>query len=136
MRPWVMALVMGSTLPTTACARNTVSSERAWSESVEAPGNFEFWRDSGHALALPTTRDEFLSAVAALGGSYYIPGEGDARSLNAPPPSARSPCQNQGHAIVVAFPQDRNHVTPQYVAYLNDEAAVVCIDKQFSFLSR
>jgi hypothetical protein len=104
---------------------------KTWSQSIAAPAQFHFW-EGAQAINLPAARSDFIVAVSALGGHHYVTGEGEAASLQAPPPSHGSPCRGSARAVVVDFPSDRAGEIPRYVAYLNDADAVECIDKQFS----
>jgi hypothetical protein len=109
-----------------------MGNSKTWSQSITAPAQFHFWEGSNRAINLPAARSDFIAAVSALGGHYYVTGEGEAASLQAPPPSHGSPCRGGARAVVVDFPSDRAGEIPRYVAYLNDADAVECIDKQFS----
>lgn len=117
----------------TGCRGNMMADQRVWSDSTVTPSNFEFWAGSGEIIKLPVHKDRFTKIVLSLGGSFYITGQGDARSLSAPPPSSDSPCERTSRAIVVDFAQSRAGETPGFVAYLDPSDMIQCVDKQFSY---
>ena len=123
-------LMAAGALALLSCGNVAIGNSKTWSQSVTAPAQFHFWEGSNRAINLPAARSDFI-AVSALGGHYYVTGEGEAASLQAPPPSHGSPCRGGTRAVVVDFPSDRAGEIPRYVAYLNDADAVECIDKQY-----
>ena len=129
----LLAAAAVASVLTVSCESGVMGNSKTWSQSVVAPAQFHFWEGSNRAIELPATRSDFIEAVSALGGRYYVTGEGVAASLHAPPPSRGSPCRGSDRAIVVDFQSARAGEMPRYVAYLNDADAVECIDRQFSY---
>jgi hypothetical protein len=119
-----------------ACGSNTVTIERVWSESTAAPGNFDFWVGSGQTVKLPVHKDEFINIISSLGGKFYITGEGEARSLSAPPPRKNSPCALTSRALVINFGSISSKYNPTYIAYFDQFDLIQCVDKQFSYSSQ
>jgi hypothetical protein len=116
-----------------SCGNNLMPEQKIWAESVAAPSELEFWVGSGNAVKLPVHKNQFTRIISLLGGHYYIPGEGEARSLSSPPPSVGSPCKMMLRTVVLDFPSDREKETPQYVAYMDEFDMIQCVDKQFSY---
>jgi hypothetical protein len=115
------------------CRGNVVADQKVWSDSMAAPSSIEFWAGSGKTMKLPVHKNEFIKLVSSLGGSLYTTGQGDARSLGAPPPSSNSPCKMTSRAIVVDFAPSRAGETPRFVAYIDSSDMIQCVDKQFSY---
>jgi hypothetical protein len=126
-----MSLALAPLLVSCGAAKE---SGRQWSASVKAPGKFAAWEGSG-GVELPADREDFLRYVNGLGASYYVTGEGDARLLSSPPPPKGSPCLNGVQAIVFTFPIEPDDSRPGYIAYLDADGRVACVDKQFAYLT-
>jgi len=134
---WAGRTIVGLLLaisPTLAsCGPVVTNDERAWAESTNSPAQFAAWKGSV-GIDLPASRDDFIRYVTKLGASYYVTGEGEAKALSVPPPLSGSPCLAGVRAIVIDFPVEARAVTPRYVAYLDANGLVRCIDKQFAYL--
>lgn len=116
-----------------SCGNRSMSEQKIWAKSTNAPSKMEFWVGSGSLFELPVHKERFIRVISSLGGSYYIVGQGEARSLRSPSPSNSSPCKMMPRAIVLDFPSDRAREIPRYVAYMDESDMIQCVDKQFSY---
>jgi hypothetical protein len=118
-----------------ACEAPTPSTEQQWSLSVAAPERFKVRRDDLSGIDLPASLDAFTSYMREAGSdNYYVTGEGDARSLRAPRPRPSSLCGGTSKAAVYGFPNEERFA-PGYLAYVDADGMIDCVEKYFSYLA-
>ena len=126
-----MLLAVNPALAT--CGDVVNKNEKSWANSVNSPAKFAVWKGSA-GIDLPASREDFIHYITDLGATYYVTGEGEAKALSVPPPLKGSPCFAGVRAIVADFPAKPHAANPRYVAYLDANGLVRCVDKQFAYL--
>ncbi len=109
------------------------STESLWAHSVAAPARFEVNARAKSGVDLPASREAFTHYMLTAGAQYYVTGEGDARVMSASPPARGSPCTATAKMAVFSIPTE-GAFAPRYVAYLDVDELVHCVEKQLSYL--
>lgn len=126
-----MRLLVMALLAALAACLGAPTMDRNWSDSTNAPAVFSPWEGS-EGVRLPAGRPEFLAFLDGVGAQHYSVGAGSDSPLAVPAPRPGSPCTSSAAAIIFNF-EIEGGTFPRYVAYVEPDDRIACIDKQFSY---